>query len=60
MTVGELKSALADMPNDSHVQICDPYNNTPYEIEFVEEGSEYCTSEKGYVFINVVESENKE
>ena len=55
MTVGELKSALSGMPDDSRVQIYDPYNNIPYEIEFVEKGSEDITSEKGYVFINVIE-----
>ena len=53
MTVGELKSALSGMPDDNIVQIYDPYNN--YEIEFVEKGDESITSEKGYVFINVIE-----
>lgn len=58
MTVKELKKELDNMPNDNIVQIYDPYNNTPYEIEFVEKGSECVSSEKGYVFINVVESED--
>lgn len=55
MTVKKLKKALNDMPEDNIVQIYDPYNNMSYEIEFVEKGSEDITSEKGYVFINVIE-----
>ena len=54
MTVEELKKELGDMPEDNIVQIYDPYNNISYEIEFVEKGSENVTSEKGYVFINVI------
>ena len=55
MTVKELKEALNDMPEDNIVQIFDPYHNKV--IEWVEKGSEDVTSEKGYVFINVLDKE---
>lgn len=56
MTVGELKTALADKPDDNIVQIYSEYLNESYEpllIERVEKGDENCISDKDYTYIIV-------
>lgn len=56
MTVGELKKALADKPNDNEVQIYSEYLNESYEpllIERVEKGDENCISDRDYTYIIV-------
>ena len=56
MTVKELKTALADSPDDNIVQIYSEYLNEsaePYEIKSVEKGDEHCVSERDYTFIIV-------